>query len=554
MSATAEAEAPSVVETSMDELRSIIERLKEFEGISEKERETLARVIESYGWLTETIRDKDASIARLRQLLFGSKTESKKNVSRRSGGSSQTRPKAQDEEDKARGQPAEPESKPKPKGHGRNGADAYEGAEAVKVPHESLRAGEPCPTPFCSGTLYRQEPVVLVRICACSPFAAKRYEQDRLRCGLCGKVFKAKLPEEVGGDSKFDESVTSMLAVLRYGHGMPMNRIEDLQASFRVPFPTSTQWDLLEAAAEVLQPALAELIRQAAQGSVVMNDDTPMKILRYLVEERKRKERGEKPSERTGIYTSGIVSEIEGKRRIVLYFTGKKHAGENLKRVLEQRGAGLDPPIQMCDALGHNTPPELRTILSHCLTHARRQFVDVATSFPPEVHHVIDEFALVYRHDAEAKSMTDEKRLLHHQAHSKPVMDRLKHWMEMQLAEKRVEPNSGLGKAIGYCLKRWETLTLFLRQAGAPLDNSMTERMLKRAIRHRRNSLFYKTQNGAEVGDLYMSLIGTAKLADENPFEYLNELQRHPDEVAADPSAWMPWNFRETLARLASAR
>ena len=140
-----------------------------------------------------------------------------------------------------------------------------------------------------------------------------------------------------------------------------------------------------------------------------------------------------------------------------------------------------------------------------------------------------------------------EARLRFHQEHSEPVMKQLHAWFLAQFEEKRVEPNSGLGEAITYCLKHWERLTLFLRQAGAPLDSNIVERALKKCILHRKNSLFYKTENGAEVGDLYMSLIHTCELNNANPFDYLTELQKHADELAQNPAAWMPWNYRQTL-------
>ena len=128
-------------------------------------------------------------------------------------------------------------------------------------------------------------------------------------------------------------------------------------------------------------------------------------------------------------------------------------------------------------------------------------------------------------------------------------MDDLHQWFEAQLNEHKVEPNSGLGGAISYMLRHWQALTLFLREPGAPLDNNVVERALKKAILHRRNSLFYKTLNGADVGDLYMSLIHTCELNDVNPFDYLTELQRHAEELAANPADWMPWNYRAALER-----
>ena len=177
------------------------------------------------------------------------------------------------------------------------------------------------------------------------------------------------------------------------------------------------------------------------------------------------------------------------------------------------------------------------------------------TNFPEECRHVLDVFRQLYHPDARARAeqMTAAERLRFHQAESGPLMADLKTWMRTKLDAHEVEPNSGLGDAIEYMLDHWEPLTLFLRVAGAPLDNNLCERALKKAIRHRRNSLFYKTENGARVGDMFMSLIHTAELNGANPFDYLVALMRHPREVAREPSHWMPWNYRDALATLGVA-
>jgi hypothetical protein len=208
--------------------------------------------------------------------------------------------------------------------------------------------------------------------------------------------------------------------------------------------------------------------------------------------------------------------------------------------------------MTMADGLPHNepdVPPGVELLPGNCLTHGRRHFVKVLESFPSEVAHVIREFGLVYHYDQQAKDqgLTPEQRLAFHQEHSGPVMRRLKTWMDDQISERKTEPNSGLGKAINYNCKRWEKLTLFLRQAGAPLDNTVVERSLKMAVLNRKNSLFYKTQHGADVGDMYMSVIRTCDMNDVNSFEYLNALQRHAAEVRADPAAWLPWNYHFQL-------
>jgi transposase len=257
--------------------------------------------------------------------------------------------------------------------------------------------------------------------------------------------------------------------------------------------------------------------------------------------------------ERTGLFTSGIVSTRQG-QRIALFFTGQRHAGENLAQVLAHRAAQLPPPIQVCDASTRNVPklPEkLQTIRGNFNAHARRRFGDVVANFPEECRYVLETFAAVYRYDAQAeeRGLSPEERLRFHQAHSPPIMDKLHVGLQAQFNERKVEPNSGLGIAIRYVLRHWHPLTLFLRQPGAPLDSNIVERALKQAILHRKNSQFYKTKNGAEVRDLFRSLIHTCELNGANPFDYLIELQNHPSELAKNPAAWMPWNYQETLRK-----
>jgi transposase len=433
---------------------------------------------------------------------------------------------------------------PTPAGHGRNAASAFTGAEKVSVQHAQLKPGDPCPE--CrEGRVYRQkEPKTLIRIVGQAPVKATVFEMERLRCNACCQLFTAEEPPSIGSD-KYDTTAVAMIALLKYGTGMPFNRMERLETQLGIPLPAATQWELMEPAAGSLDPILDELIRQAAQGGVVHNDDTGMRILKLV----RNTDDG-----RTGTFTSGIVS-IWREWRIALYFTGWKHAGENLADVLKRRAAELDAPIQMCDALSRNTPklPDVEVLLANCLAHGRRLVVDVAANFPEECRYVLETLGKVYQTDAQARErqLSPEGRLLLHQEHSAPLMDELHVWMETQFADHKTEPNSGLGKAISYLQRHWTKLTLFLRQPGAPLDNNIAERMLKKAILHRKNALFYKTVNGARVGDLFMSLIHTCELNKVNPFDYLTELLRHPAEIKASPADWMPWNYRDTLARIA---
>jgi transposase len=438
--------------------------------------------------------------------------------------------------------PAPPAAPPQESaGHGRNGAQAFSGAHKVEVAHQQLALGDRCPDCGRGKVYVQKEPKALVRIVGQAPLAATIYELQRLRCNACGQVFTAQEPEDVG-PQKYDETAAAMIAQLKYGSGVPFNRLEGMEELMGIPLPAATQWEVVAEAAEVIKPACDELIRRAAQGEVLHNDDTSMRVLRL--------ER-EPSDQRTGVFTSGIVATGAG-RKIALYFTGRQHAGENLADVLKQRAPDLSAPIQMCDALSRNVPKlseGVEILVANCLAHGRRQFVEVAQSFPQECRYVLEALGRVYYYDAQVRQqgLSAQERLRFHQEHSAPVMEELHGWLHAQLAQKKTEPNSALGKAINYLLRHWRGLTVFLRQVGAPLDNNLCEQVLKRAVLHRKNALFYRTLNGAEVGDLFMSLIHTCQLNGVNSFHYLTELQRHAPQLAANPAQWMPWNYRETL-------
>jgi transposase len=297
---------------------------------------------------------------------------------------------------------------PHPAGHGRHSAATFSGAARIAVPHATLKSGDPCPE--CRrGKVYQQkQPATRIRIIGRAPLEATVFEMERLRCNACGQIFTAEQPQAAGTD-KYDATAVAMIALLKYGTGTPFNRLEQLQYQLEMPLPATTQWDLMAAAAQRLRPALGELIRQAAQGSVIHNDDTGMRIL-HLV-----REPGDK---RTGTFTSGIVS-IVGSRRIALFFTGSKHAGENIAEVLKKRARKLSPPIQMYDALARNAPKleGVKILLANCLAHGRRQIVDVAEDFPEECRYVLETLRDVYHHDAIAReqSLSPEERLHFHQ-------------------------------------------------------------------------------------------------------------------------------------------
>jgi hypothetical protein len=569
-----------VTEVQLRELEAILARAKAG-PLGDAEVDKLKAAMDTLAFLTRELEAKGASIQRLRRMLFGPSTEKTSQVV---GSKQGTTARAATEDtsssapsDVAQDNASSPipaadvtpaldatptpdtdapaadssTTEPKRKGHGRNPAAAYTGASKVSVPHESLHDKETCPECQRGKVYVLPPPAQLVRVRGMAPLLATIYELERLRCNLCGEVFTAQPPDGVGSE-KYDETASSMIALLKYGSGLPWNRLERLQQGLGIPLPASTQWEIVRDAARRYDAIYSELIRQAADGQVLYNDDTTMKVLELDDPERRKELDTDGDFEgRTGVFTSGIVA-TKDQHQIALFFTGQKHAGENLAELLAQRNIELSAPIQMCDGLSRNLPAEFTTLLARCNAHNRRNFIDVEAAFPDEVRHVLETIAQVYRNDAftRQRDLSADERLRYHQAQSAPLLEGLKKWFAEQFEARAIEPNSVLGDAIEYMTKHWDALTLFLRVPGAPLDNNLCERILKKAILHRKTALFYKTLNGARVGDLFMSIIHTAELAKIDVFGYLVALQRHHEHVAEDPAAWMPWNYTRALAQI----
>ena len=498
--------------------KEVEEFISEIQALNwpEEKKQKFIKFLRSASFALFSLKKKKITITRLREMLFGQKTEKRKwssKFNKRSGSNKN--------------------SNSKKKGHGKNGIKNYTGAKREKIAHGKLKKRDKCP--LCGKSrLYEVDNAVTLKISGSSPLAATIFEREKLRCPSCGEVFTADLPEGVD-EQRFDASAGGAIATLKYGYGIPLNRLENLQDAAGVPLPSSTAWDEIEKASNSAYSVWKVLNKIAAGGDHIFNDDTTCKIISLMQDEdRKRK----------GMYTTGILSKIDN-REIVLFFSGWKHAGENLNDLLEKREQGKDPPVQMCDAASRNLPATFDTIVANCNAHSRRKFIELEQYWPEECTFVIDSYEKVYKFEALAKKkeLSPDERLEFHLKNSKPVMDDLKRWCDDQIDSKKVEPNSDIGDAIKYVQKHWKELTQFLKTPGAALDNNACERLLKKPILLRKNSLFYKTEFGAFVGDILMGTIHTAIRAGVNPIKYLTAIIKNSKKVADSPDKWLPWNY-----------
>ena len=406
--------APELIEVESEELEEVLRRVEQ--SLDEKDSTLIRRVFESYAYVSDLIDDKNTSIRHLRQLFFGKRTEKTAAVvgekTEVSGAPLECAAAAGTGSDAGvenTDEPSESDEAASSKGHGRNGADAYRGATRIEVRHPTLTAGDACPS--CGqGTVYEKVPGVLVRIIGQPPLGATIYELQKLRCHLCDEVFTAPAPVEAG-ENKYDATAGSMIGLLKYGSGLPFNRLDGLQGNLEVPLPASTQWDIVRVVGANVAPAFEELVRQAAQGDVLHNDDTTIKILELMGPDgrqdalRSAAEDASVADERSGLYTSGVVALRDG-HRVALFFSGRRHAGENLGPSSREhaRRDRCRRPSRCAMPSSRNLPRELQTVIvavlpGPCPRHG--SLIDIYDRFPEAVSPpLLETLAVVYRNDA----------------------------------------------------------------------------------------------------------------------------------------------------------
>jgi transposase len=536
--------------TDTNEIKQLINRVKQGE-LDQGDAQLIEKLLNFLLTIVSLLERKQTSIRRMKELLFGTKEkkcgkdESKNRAEdgrSESNGSFQTdSPKETASNSTCEGDSSIQEViRLKRPGHGRKAASDYPGAGLVRLNHPEMAPGDPCPESGCEGHLHQLErPNVKIYLTGRPLISATKYERPVLRCSDCFKRYVADLPEGVKEDEKFDETADVAIALYKYSGGMPFYRQARMQESCGIPLPESVQFERCEEVANVCLPVYRQLVQLSADGKLFHIDDTRVRILSCYREDKHRSEK-----ERRATHTSGFVVKDEAGHKIALYFSSRRHAGENLDNLLEKRSPALPTPIKMSDAAAVNGKKKAQTIDANCLAHGRGKFKELEETFPVECGQVMEAIRKVYWYDDQTKGMSDQERLEYHQKHSGPVMKELHEWIEGEFRARRVEPNSSLGKAFQYLLNHFEKLTRFLSAPGTPIDNNAAERVLKRFVLFRKNSLFYKTEHGAAVGGILMSLIESCRLNSANPWEYLLTLMRNREEARSNPAAYLPWNYR----------
>jgi len=487
--------------------------------------------------LKQELERKSVNIVRLKEIIFGSsatpETSDDEGCEKSGANTPDTSDGAPDAEDRHQ------KRKNKSKGHGRRSANDYPGAEVVACRHDELKAGDTCP--LCQqGFMVSKPPKIRLQFDGAIPLKATRYELEQLGCSRCLFVTTALPPAAVDLSEKYTAKAKATLAYLHYGMGLPYYRLAKMQDMLGAPIAVSTQSDLMAAMMGPVHAAFNHLVTYAAQSRCLYQDDTGVKIQALL------KENKEACPTRKGMYTSGFIA--EGDHKVVLYFSGRAHAGENFDNIMAHREDDKGTVIRMADALSANSKHTAPAVEAKCSSHAFRRFRSLLSTYPEAARFVMHLYGQVYAHDAhcQAQQFTDLERLAYHQQHSRPLMQELKEWAE-QVLSSGAEPNSPLAAECRYLSTHWAGLSLFLEVPGAPLDNNALEAALKYMITYRKNSQSFKTVYSADYGSRLISVIVTCMVNNIDAIDYLTQLQCHEDAVWRDPQAWSPWNYQHTL-------
>ena len=438
---------------------------------------------------------------------------------------------------------------------GRKGRDDYPGATKHHVCHPDLKAGDQCPECH-KGKLKLDKPGVDYHWQGTTPIRLDIYLLERFICPNCKTTFTAPSPvadtAKTVDDSDSHEdhkvarvdrnaSANTMVALLRFWYGVPHYRLEKIQGNLGIGLASGTQYQMLYQVYLAAVIIYEQLIYLAAQGSMLQTDDTSITILDWL--------RGLGPPGADGETklkkgkTTAVISHAEDRSPIVLYLTSGLSAGKELQEVLTNRESDA-AFLYLCDGLSANSLGKDRLyIQAFCLDHARRKFWDLIDSYPQHCEYLIELLGTVYHNDEQTKKlkMNAVERRDYHKKHSSEPMRKIGEYLQKNLDNGNFEENGELGDAANYMLDRWSGFNEFLHTPGIPISNADCERMIKAIIRHRKNSLFYKTDNGALVGDVLQSIIATCIKAGKNPAKYLDLLQENKSEVRKNPMAFLPW-------------
>ncbi len=484
-----------------------IDQLNDISALKELLKQLIG-VIES---LKETIEKKDSELAELRRLMFGTKSERMPSISSEL---KKRRSSSQKKADKATTQKKRSASRKAKK----------------ELPTEDIVnevTGE-LVCPLCGGNQFKDltegevsyefeyVPAKLVR---------RRHIRKKKACQCGGHIVTAPGPIRVSDGVQYGPGFHSHVVVSKCADSLPLYRQAKIFSRAGLSVCRSTLGDVFHRSASLLEPLHKRMLELIAKEAYVRADETPQPVL-----DKKKVHKG---------YMWNFNTDD-----LVAYVFSPNRSGETPEKILGD-STGL---LQVDAFSGYNrvTTPKGRKRVG-CWAHVRRKFFDAQSLAPDECKHALETILELYEVEyaaAEQNVLGTDKHLAMRKAKSKKLLGNFKKWLEKQ--KKAFPPRSKMGQAVGYALKQWNTLTVFLDDAKLQLDNNVSERMLRLIVLGRKNFLFVGNNGAGHNLAILQSFVSTALLNDINPQEYLADvlirIQTHPQSKIDDllPHRWKP--------------
>ncbi|MBF0299403.1 MAG: transposase [Oligoflexia bacterium] len=446
-----------------------------------------------------------------------------------------------------------PGPKSRPNHHGRRKSDDFKDVPKVDFFPE-LKSGDQCLGPDCRGKVYpflvEGEVRKVLRFVFSPPFQPTIYQMHDLRCNICFRVYKAKIPIELIEDGALDErylySAQIALVIFHYGFGLPMHRLDLLQSLIGERFPESTQFDICEKVANIFKCMVDAIEREAANSFLFQGDDVGNRVrdLNAILRERRS---DNKIVYREGVHTSLLIATTNEGHLLPVSKTGIIHFGELLDQVLSKRSANLPPVNLVCDANKVNKTFVGDIITGGCWQHARDYFVKAKNNFPKEAIVFIDLFKNIFKIDRETHQMNAVERLEYLKKNAQPIAKEIKKLVDDSVTKKIALPKSELGEAFTYFQNQYDKLSLPFEIAGMPIHNNISEWCTYLFVRLLVNSKFYNTAAGAAIGDTIITMILFSYLSLVNPYDYMLYCYKHKEEMKKNPHDFFPWKLGEKI-------
>ena len=325
----------------------------------------------------------------------------------------------------------------------------------------------------------------------------KRQMRQKYRCGKCySSVQTAPAPDRIKAGGQYSDELAVDVAVAKYADYLPVERYAEQMKRADMDIRPSTLIEQTHHLASFLEPVYKSIEERVKSEAVPLMDETRWRML--------------EGDETTSWQMWGFFSP-----KLALYRAESTRSGDIVREFLKDS----DVEIIVSDGYSGYVSPakEAGVANAFCHAHARRYFIDAEENYGDQAKPIIELYGRLFEVERDLKEQPPDERLASRIERSTPIWNEIK----KELLTIRVLPNSAIGRARDYILKRIDGFELFLKDGRVPLDNNLSERQLRAPVLCRKNSLGSHSKRGAKTTATLFSVIQSCRMNGVNPQRYL---------------------------------